>query len=127
MKSIAACTIVIFFANTLLGQQNSGNYPNLFLNDQPSSPPNIYSSSASQNMSEEDNFLQQSENRMDQMHHSNQNMLKRDRKMIQEGYDANELYYNSTNSPPQPHDQNNSNYNQERLLRGSPRPDNPQK
>jgi len=100
--------------------QNNKKYLNNDNVNIPSAKVSPYNSSKLQDMSDEEDFLRQSQNRMDQMHQSNKNMSERDRKMIREGYDANQQNNNGSSFAPQMNDPNNPQYSQEGKLRGSP-------
>ncbi len=63
-------------------------------------------------------FMTQSRNRMNQMQQSNRNMIKQDRRMMREGFDANESQYKSNVNLPQQHDLNNPIRNQEQRMQG---------
>ncbi len=66
--------------------------------------------------SDENAFLNQSHDRYQQMHQSNQNMIQHDRKMIKEGYDPNEIYFENS---PKPIENNGRTFtDQEAMLQG---------
>lgn len=76
---------------------------------------NPYNQSAS-NLNDEHSFMMQSDNRMNQMRESNQNMINQDRAMMIDGYDPNQ-YYNGIDpsDAPRPY---HTYPNQEQIMRG---------
>lgn len=115
LSVISASSIYANYPNSAYG--NNQNYHQ----DQKPYDQGIYDDQSAPDMSGERSFMMQSHNRFNQMRQSGHNMANQDRRMIREGYDPNEMYYDRNNSThfQSQYDPNNPYRNQEQLMRGN--------